>query len=117
MPKPDGLEGTSWRGLFDDPKRLWKRAVFSQHPRDIPSVGPGMGYSMRTERYRYTEWSALDSPYSTAELYDYKDSPVEFRNIANRPEHVSLVNGLAHMMREGWQGSLPPTVLPVSSRV
>lgn len=116
IPAPRGLEGSSWRGLFDDPKRLWKRAVFSQHPRLIPRVGPGMGYSMRTARHRYTEWSGLDSPYSTAELYDYKDSPNESRNIANRPEHGSLVNGLAHMLREGWQGSLPPPFLPVSSR-
>ena len=116
IPRPDALEGSSWRGLFDDPKRLWKRAVFSQHPRSIPGVGPGMGYSMRTARHRYTEWSGIDSPYSTAELYDYKDSPNELRNIANRPEHGSLVNGLAHMLREGWQGSLPPPFLPVSSR-
>lgn len=116
VPRPEALEGSSWRGLFDDPERLWKRAVYSQHPRVIPGIGPGMGYSMRTSRYRYTEWSGLDSPYSTAELYDYKDAPHELRNIANRPEHVSLVNGLAHMLREGWRGSLPPTELPVASR-
>lgn len=109
-------EGSSWQGLFDDPKRLWKRAVFSQHPRIIPGVGPGMGYSMRTARHRYTEWSGLDSPYSTAELYDYKESKNELRNIANRPEHGSLVNGLAHMLREGWRGSLPPPELPTSTR-
>lgn len=116
VPHPRGLEGSSWRSLFDDPKRLWKRAVFSQHPRAIPGVWSGMGNSMRTHRYRYTEWSAIDSPYSTAELYDYKGSPTELRNIANRPEHGSLVNGLAHMLREGWRGALPPTVLPQSSR-
>ncbi len=116
IPVPGGLEGSSWRGLFDDPKRLWKRAVFSQHPLLIPTVGPGMGYSMRTARHRYTEWSGLNSPYSSSELYDYKDSPNELRNIANRPEHSSLVNGLAHMLREGWHGSLPPPFLPVSSR-
>ncbi len=116
IPFPESREGSSWQGLFDDPKRLWKRAVFSQHPRTIPGVGPGMGYSMRTARHRYTEWSGLDSPYSTAELYDYKESSIELRNIANRPEHGSLVNGLAHMLREGWQGSLPPPELPTSSR-
>lgn len=116
IPFASRREGSSWQGLFEDPKRLWKRAVFSQHPRPIPGAGPGMGYSMRTPRYRYTEWSGLDSPYSTAELYDYKESPIELRNIANRPEHGSLVNGLAHMMREGWQGSLPPPELPTASR-
>ena len=116
IPFPETREGSSWQGLYDDPKRLWKRAVFSQHPTTIPGVGPGMGYSMRTARYRYTEWSGLDSPYSTAEIYDYKESPIELRNIANRPEHGPLVNGLAHMFREGWQGSLPPPELPTSSR-
>ncbi len=116
IPFPSRREGSSWRGLFDDPKRLWKRAVFSQHPRTIPGVGPGMGYSMRTARHRYTEWSGIDSPYSTAELYDYKESQNELRNIANRPEHGSLVNGLAHMLREGWRGSLPPPELPKASR-
>ena len=117
IPKPAGLEGSSWRGLFDDPERLWKRAVYSQHPRTIPGVGPGMGHSMRTDRHRYTQWSGIDSPYSTLELYDYKEAPVEARNIANRPEYASLVNGLSHMLREGWQGSLPPTELPNASRV
>ena len=117
IPRPEGLEGSSYRALFDDPVRLWKRAVFSQHPRDIPGVGPGMGYSMRTSRYRYTEWSGLDSPYITSELYDYRDSPHELRNIANKPENVSLVNGLSQMLREGWGGSLPPTELPYTSRV
>ncbi len=116
IPFPDVREGSSWQGLFTDPKRLWKRAVFSQHPRVIPGIGPGMGYSMRTARHRYTEWSGLDSPYSTVELYDYKESRNEMRNIANRPEHGSLVNGLAHMLREGWRGSLPPPELPASSR-
>ena len=116
IPLAPNMEGSSWRGIFDDPKRLWKRAVFSQHPRVIPGVGPGMGYSMRTARHRYTEWSGIDSPYKTFELYDYRDSHNELRNIANRPQHVSLVNGLAHMMREGWQGSLPPTQLPTRIR-
>lgn len=116
IPRPEALEGSSWRRLFEDPERLWKRAVYSQHPRTIPGVGPGMGHSMRTDRHRYTQWSGIDSPYSTLELYDYKEAPVESRNIANRPEYASLVNGLSHMLREGWQGSLPPTQLPTSSR-
>lgn len=116
LPKPEALDGSSWQPIFDDPKRLWKRAAYSQHPRTIPGVGPGMGYSMRTSRHRYTEWAGIDSPYKTVELYDYKEAPVEWRNIANRPEYVSLVNGLAHMHREGWQGSRPPTELPTSSR-
>ncbi len=116
VPRPPGLEGSSWLPLFENPNQIWKRAAFSQYPREIPGVGPGMGYSMRTRRYRYTEWSAIDSPYKAAELYDYLDTAHELRNLANLPQHVSLVNGLSRMLREGWRASLPPTELPYSTR-
>jgi arylsulfatase A-like enzyme len=108
IPKPLGLEGSSFVPLFEDPDRLWKRAVFSQCPREIPGVGAGMGFSMRTHRYRYTEWTVEGSPHRSAELYDYEADPLEQMNIANRPENVSLVNGLSGMLREGWRASLPP---------
>ena len=113
LERPEGLEGSSFVPLFDDPDRLWKRAVFSQYPREIPGVGAGMGYSIRTRRYRYTEWRAIDSPYTSTDLYDYKNDPLETRNIANRRENVSLVNGLQGMLRDGWRSSLPPTEGPV----
>ncbi len=116
IPSPADLEGSSWLPLFENPNQIWKRAAFSQYPREIPGVGPGMGYSMRTRRYRYTEWSALGSPYKSAELYDYRDNVHELRNLANLPQHVSLVNGLSQMLREGWRGALPPTELPYSTQ-
>lgn len=106
---PDGLEGSAFTPLFEDPERLWKRAAFSQYPREIPGLGPGMGYSVRTARFRYTEWGAPGSASKAAELYDYKDDPLETRNIADRPENQSLVNGLSGMLNEGWRNSLPPT--------
>jgi iduronate 2-sulfatase len=109
LPAPLGLEGSSFVPLFADPDRLWKRAVFSQSPRQIPGVGSGMGYSMRTARYRYTEWTAEENPFRASELYDYQTDPLEQRNVANRPENISLVNGLAGMLHEGWRASLPPT--------
>ncbi len=111
--RPSGLEGSSFVPLFDDPERLWKRAVFSQYPREIPGVGPGMGHSMRTQRYRFTEWRAFDTNFLTSELYDYELDPHETRNIANRPSNISLVNGLSGMLNEGWRSSLPPIDGPV----
>lgn len=106
---PSGLEGSSFTPLFEDPDRLWKRAAFSQTPRSIPGIGAGVGLTVRTSRFRYTEWSAIDSPYKSVELYDYRDDPLETANIAAVPRNQSLVNGLAGILAEGWRGSLPPT--------
>lgn len=109
VPIPRGLEGSSFGPLFEDPDRIWKRAVFSQYPREIPGVGPGMGYSMRTNRFRYTEWRVAGTPYKSVELYDYVEDPYETENIASKPRNASLVNGLAGMLQEGWRGAFPPT--------
>jgi iduronate 2-sulfatase len=62
LPRPDGLDGTSLTGLLRDPSARVKPAAFSQFPRPAyydrePSQTPqAMGYSVRTERARYTEW-------------------------------------------------------------
>lgn len=109
VPMPSGLEGSAFTPLFEDPDRLWKRAVFSSLPREIPGVGPGVGRTMRTKRFRYTEWTSPGSAFRAAEVYDYREDPAEMRNLVGRPEAASLVNGLAGMLQEGWQASLPPT--------
>jgi arylsulfatase A-like enzyme len=102
LPIPDGLEGTSMTPLLDDPDRPWKPAVFSQYPR-----GKGMGYSMRTDRYRYTEWQAPDTTLVGVELYDYKNDSQGNVNIAKAPEHEERVAQLSKMLSAGWRGALP----------
>ena len=39
-----------------------------------------MGRSVRTERYRYTEWN---DGKEGEELYDYQSDPKELKNLAN----------------------------------
>lgn len=109
VPIPADLEGSCLTPLIDDPERLWKRAVFSQIPRDIPGRGAGMGRSLRTPRYRYTEWTDDDTPYKASELYDYEVLPLETINVSSRPRNISLVNGLSGILEQGWASSLPPT--------
>jgi arylsulfatase A-like enzyme len=103
LPLPEGLEGASFAPLMDNPNRPWKPAAFSQYPR-----GRYMGYSMRTDRYRYTEWGLLGQEPVGAELYDHEADPAENVNLAGRPEHKALVARLSRMLHAGWREAKPP---------
>jgi arylsulfatase A-like enzyme len=80
---PAGLEGTSFRPLLDDPSRAGKRAAYTQVVR-----GGGMGRSVRTDRWRYTEW--LDGKQGV-ELYDHTVDPLEYHNLARDPGHAATL--------------------------
>ena len=98
----DHLEGSSLLPLLDDPDRAWKPAAFSQYPR-----GKMMGYSMRTDRYRYTEWVHRETKEVGArELYDHQNDPAENFNVANRPENAETVEQMGEMMAAGWEGAM-----------
>ena len=89
-------DGSSLLPLFHDPDRDdWKSAAFWQYPRgdklsyNVPSK---MGYAIRTERYRYTEWVHIKhlSKYAyepnwgrliDSELYDLEKDPQENINL------------------------------------
>jgi arylsulfatase A-like enzyme len=114
LPLPGHLEGTSFKPLLEDPKRPWKSAAFSQYPRTASKSGVGalMGYSMRTDRYRFTVWvSRTDhSKVDAVELYDQQKDPQENTNIANDPANAELVSRLMDQWRKGWSGAKPATV-------
>jgi arylsulfatase A-like enzyme len=111
LPLPSHLEGVSFKPLLDNPQRLWKQAAFSQYPRPAGKSGSGplMGYSMRTERYRFTVWVGRDdhSKIDAVELYDHATDPQENTNIAKLPVHAALVERLMVQWRAGWQGARP----------
>lgn len=104
LPLPEGLEGTSMAPLLDDPERPWKTAAFSQYPR-----GSVMGYSMRTERFRYTEWRPRkgDQP-AAVELYDHQADPREDANLADEPELREVRRQLREQLEAGWRAAVPP---------
>ncbi|MBM3855556.1 MAG: sulfatase, partial [Verrucomicrobia bacterium] len=73
LPVPAGLAGESLRPLLADPGRPGKRAAFT-----LVTRGPQQrGDSVRTARWRYTEWSD-----GARELYDHDADPEETRNVA-----------------------------------
>ncbi len=100
---PPELEGTSLVPLLRDPSRPWKSAAFSQFPR-----GRGtMGYTLRTDRYRYTRWQGQDGRVEAQELYDHQTDPDEDRNLAAMAEHASTVAELSAKLDEGWRAARP----------
>lgn len=103
LPLPEGVEGTSLVPVMDYPDRPWKTAAFSQYPR-----GKIMGYSMRTDRYRYTEWLPRNGGQPVArELYDHQIDPREDVNLASLPEQRELVGQLSGQLHMGWQAARP----------
>lgn len=85
LPVAPELEGVSLRPVLADVAVRVRTAAFSQHPRPSHTAVPGaaMGYSLREERYRYTEWRAWTTGEVLAvELYDYAEAEVETRNLA-----------------------------------
>lgn len=110
LPIDDGLEGHSLVPLLDDPDRSWKSAAFSQYQRVIPGYGKiarGMGYSMRTDRYRFTRWQVPGTEFRVFELYDHQSDPDENVNLAGSAEHAGVVATLKAQLQAGWQQAAP----------
>ena len=108
-------EGISMIPLIADPKREWKSAVFSQYPRMIVSGNVVMGYTLRSEEYRYTEWVFYDTvKYEPIwnqtrgfELYDHLDDPQENVNRINDPKYIDLQKKLSKVLHAGWRAVIP----------
>lgn len=101
LPAVAAHEGSSLKPLLDDPERAWKKGAFTQVMR-----GPDkMGYSLRTERWRYTEW---DGGAGGVELYDHDADPREMKNLASDPAHAKTLDELKALLHGGWKGARPP---------
>ena len=90
---PAGLEGVSLRPLLQDPaSSAWTKPAVTQvwHRRNA------WGYSIRTERWRYTEWLEGEAG---RELYDHQTDTGEVTNLADLPEHAELVAELSAQLK------------------
>ena len=84
---------------------MWSRPAYSQVTRGV-AVGtdtakkakdcqPIMGRSVRTERWRYTEW---DEGRQGTELYDHNADPREMKNLVSDSKHAETVAKLKHLL-------------------
>jgi iduronate 2-sulfatase len=79
---PKNLHGRSLQPLLAKPDAAWDKPAITQVRRPNPGQQFVMGYSLRTERYRYSMWGTEGDSTLGMELYDYKTDPRELRNLA-----------------------------------
>lgn len=90
LPTPGVLDGQSLVPLLKDPSAAWNHPARSWLRR-----GEVLGSSVRTERYRYTQWSGLPG---AAELYDHAQDPGEDRNLAAQAEQQERIAELRALL-------------------
>ncbi len=103
LPLPSHLQGKSFVPLLENPSQEWKQVALSQFPRQQGEI---MGYSMRTDRYRYTRWQDTTGATIAQELYDHQDDPTAYQNLAISTEFADTVQQLDALLTKEWTRSL-----------
>jgi arylsulfatase A-like enzyme len=113
---PTNLQGQSLVPMLKDPAAKGRGWALTQVVRGgnfnrqgaAPAVADKgqrfFGYSLRTDRWRYTEW---DEGNQGRELYDHENDPKELSNLAAKPEHATTVAGLSTQLRGAVKSSFP----------
>lgn len=115
---PSNLQGQSLVPILRDPATKGRGWALTQVVRGggikrfgaSAAVGDGgqrfFGYSLRTPRWRYTEWA---EGAQGRELYDHDTDPKELKNLANDPAHAKTVEELSAQIRAAAKGTFPAT--------
>ncbi|MDZ4850545.1 MAG: sulfatase [Pirellulaceae bacterium] len=115
---PSNIQGQSLVPILKDPKAVGRGWAITQVSRgggrnratvtkDAGSDGKNFfGYSLRTPRWRYTEW---DEGKQGRELYDHGIDPKELTNLAEKPEHAKQIAELSKQMSVAVKSTFPPS--------
>ncbi len=111
---PANLDGKSLKTTLTDPNTSVKDYAVSQYPRST-----NMGYSIRTQKYRYTVWVPWTNKISkfdkivAEELYDYENDPLETENLVAKASYASILTTMkAHFAEFKAKRVQTSTVIP-----
>ena len=81
---PQPIDGMSMVPILKDPRKRIRDHAYHAFPR-----GKYIGRAIRTERYRMVEWKNRENSDDVLyEVYDYKNDPLETKNIADKEPKV-----------------------------
>ncbi len=115
---PANVQGQSLVPLLKDPDAAGRGWAVTQVSRGggraratvTPDVSSDdrrfFGYSLRTPRWRYTEW---DEGRKGRELYNHDADPREQTNLADEPGHAKTVEELSQQLRGAVRTTFPPS--------
>ncbi|QTN32059.1 sulfatase [Akkermansiaceae bacterium] len=95
---PHPLSGESFRAVLEDPKLPGKKAAYTQVNR-----GKTVGRSVRTQRWRYTEWGKDGK--DGIELYDHNADTGEYHNLGGKPGYAETSGELRKLLATGFQNA------------
>lgn len=104
---PETLQGQSLVPLLADPQSPGRGWALSQVVRRRgKNQPPFFGYSLRTARWRFTEW---DEGRQGRELYDHDTDPNELVNLADSADHATTVAELSRQLAAAVMKTMPPS--------
>lgn len=107
---PEHCQGTSLVPVIENPDRPWKEGAFSQYYKtDGKRKLKLLGTSLRTERWRYTEWRVdKTGELDAVELYDLQNDPGATKSVHGNPENAPVLERLAELAKSSGTGLKPP---------
>jgi iduronate 2-sulfatase len=105
VPAPQNLQGQSLVPMLKNPAEKGRGWALTQVTRRRGGE-QFFGYSLRTERFRYTEWA---EGAEGRELYDHQNDPQELINRADDPNYKQVVEDLSALLREAVRKTFPPS--------
>lgn len=98
----DEVQGQDLSPMLKDPSRLGRGYALSQVTRGKAS----MGYSLRTPRFRYTQW---DGGQLGSELYDHDNDPEELVNVVDIAAYQTELPKLKQQLAEAISRAKSPS--------